>query len=60
MDDRGSERVKELAKDPTISAVIRYTQEGWPQKKASTEKAEEFRKVADFFICRAWMFAIWN
>ena len=39
---------KELAKDPTISAVIWYTQERWPQKKASTEKAEEFRKVADF------------
>ena len=40
--------LKESAKDPTISTVIRYTQEGWPQKKASTEKAEEFRKVADF------------
>ena len=40
--------LKESAKDPTISAVIRYTQEGWPQKKVSTGKAEEFRKVADF------------
>ena len=40
--------LEESAKNPTISAVIRYTQEGWPQKKASTKKAEEFREVADF------------
>ena len=40
--------LKQSAKDPTISATIWYTQEGWPQKKATTEKDEEFRKVADF------------
>ena len=40
--------LKESAKDSTTSGVIRYIQEGWPQRKASTKKAEEFRKVADF------------
>ena len=28
--------------------MIRYTRERWPQKKASTEKTEQFYKVADF------------
>ena len=38
---------KESAKDPTVSTVMRYTREGWPQKRTTVEETEDFRKVAD-------------
>ena len=46
---------KETAKDPVLSAVMRYTREGWPPKSQSetvrdtnkTYTVEDFRKISD-------------
>ena len=39
---------KESAKDPTVSTVMRYTLEGWPEKRTTVEETEDFWKVADY------------
>ena len=38
---------KESGKDLGISADMRYTREGRPEKQSSVQEAEDFRKIAD-------------
>ena len=44
--DSGTLR-KESSRDPTLTKVMRFTREGWPEKKDSNDPAEKFRKIAD-------------
>jgi len=44
--DAGSLR-KESPRDPTLMKVMRFTREGWPEKKDGDDPAEMFRKIAD-------------
>jgi len=38
---------KESSRDPTLTNVMRFTREGWPEKKDGDDPAEKFRKIAD-------------
>jgi len=38
---------KESSRDPTLTKVMRFTREGWPEKKDGDNPAEKFRKTAD-------------
>jgi len=38
---------KESSRDPTLTKVMRFTREGWPEKKDGDDPAEKFRKIAD-------------
>jgi len=44
--DSGTLR-KESSRDPTLTKVMRFTREGWPEKKDGDDPAEKFRKTAD-------------
>ena len=44
--DSGTLR-KESSRDPTLTKVMRFTREGWPEKKDGDDPAEKFRKIAD-------------
>jgi len=37
----------ESSRDPTLTKVMRFTREGWPEKKDGDDLAEKFRKIAD-------------
>ena len=44
--DSGTLR-KESSRDPTLTKVMRFTREGWPEKKDADDPAQKFRKPAD-------------
>ena len=44
--DSGTLR-KESSRDPALTKVMRFTREGWPEKKDGDDPAEKFRKIAD-------------
>ena len=38
---------KESSRDPTLTKVMRFTREGWPEKKDGDDLAEKFCKIAN-------------
>ena len=38
---------KESSQDPTLTKVMRFTREGWPEKKDGDDSAAKFRKIAE-------------
>ena len=38
---------KESSQDPALTKVMRFTREGWPEKKDADDPAEKFRKIAN-------------
>jgi len=44
--DSGTLR-KESSRDPTLTKVMRFTREGWPEITDGDDPAEKFRKIAD-------------
>jgi len=49
--DSGTLR-KESSRDPTLTKVMRFTREGWPEKKDGDDPAEKFHKIADYLsVC---------
>ena len=44
--DSGTLR-KESSRDPTLTKVMRFTREGWPEKKDGDDLAEKFCKIAN-------------
>jgi len=44
--DSGSLR-KESSRDPTLTKVMRFTREDWPEKKYGDDPAEKCRKIVD-------------
>ena len=56
--DSGTLR-KESSRDPTLK-VMRFTREGWPEKKDGDDSAEKFRKIADSLSVLSWLFTVWS
>jgi len=47
---------KESSRDPTLTKVMRFTREGWPEKKDSDDPADKFLKIADSLtVCHGWL-----
>jgi len=54
--DSGTLR-KESSRDPTFTKVMRFTREGWPEKKYGDDPAEKFRKIA---LCIPATQSVWT
>ena len=48
-----SRQIRETAKDPILSQVMRFVKEGWPH--ALSEELKDFKKVGKFVVNREWL-----